>query len=45
MNPDTLFSGVRMLGAGVDVLGDLLVRDGADRGFRARRSAGPTARS
>ncbi len=28
MNPDTLFSRVRILGAGVDVLGDLLVRDG-----------------
>src|SRR5690349_6754075 len=28
MNPDTLFSGVRILGAGVDLVGDLLVRDG-----------------
>lgn len=28
MNPDTLFSRVRILGAGVDILGDLLVRDG-----------------
>jgi dihydroorotase len=28
MNPDTLFSGVRILGAGVEVVGDLLVRDG-----------------
>jgi dihydroorotase len=28
MNSDTLFSRVRILGAGVDVLGDLLVRDG-----------------
>jgi dihydroorotase len=28
MNPDTLFSRVRVLGAGVDVFGDLLVRDG-----------------
>ncbi len=28
MNHDTLFSGVRVLGAGVDVHGDLLVRDG-----------------
>ncbi len=28
MSPDTLFSRVRILGAGVDVLGDLLVRDG-----------------
>src|SRR3954463_4734691 len=27
MNPDTLFSGVRILGAGVDLVGDLLVRD------------------
>ncbi len=28
MSPDTLFSRVRILGAGVDVLGELLVRDG-----------------
>ena len=28
MNPDTLFSQVRILGAGVDILGDLLVCDG-----------------
>ena len=28
MNPDTLFRRVRILGAGVDLLGDLLVRDG-----------------
>ena len=28
MNPDTLFTGVRILGAGVDLTGDLLVRDG-----------------
>ena len=28
MNPDTLFCGTRILGSGVDVLGDLLVRDG-----------------
>jgi dihydroorotase len=28
MNPDTLFRGARVLGAGVDMLGDLLVRDG-----------------
>jgi dihydroorotase len=28
MNPDTLFSRVRILGSGVDVVGDLLVRDG-----------------
>jgi dihydroorotase len=33
MNPDTLFSGVRILGAGVDVLGDLLVRDGSIADF------------
>jgi dihydroorotase len=28
MNPDTLFSGVRIVGSGVDLVGDLLVRDG-----------------
>ncbi len=28
MNPDTLFTGVRILGAGIDLTGDLLVRDG-----------------
>jgi dihydroorotase len=28
MSPDTLFSRVRILGAGIDVTGDLLVRDG-----------------
>ena len=28
MNPDTLFSGVRIVGSGVDIRGDLLVRDG-----------------
>jgi dihydroorotase len=28
MNPDTLFAQVRILGTGVDVIGDLLVRDG-----------------
>lgn len=28
MNPDTLFSQVRILGAGLDLRGDLLVRDG-----------------
>jgi dihydroorotase len=28
MNPDTLFSGVRIIGAGVDERGDLLVRNG-----------------
>jgi dihydroorotase len=42
MNPDTLFSGVRVLGAGVDVLGDLLVRDGliADFGLSLGRPDG-----
>ncbi len=28
MNPDTLFRGPRIIGAGVDTIGDLLVRDG-----------------
>ena len=28
MNPDTLFTGVRILAAGIDLTGDLLVRDG-----------------
>ena len=28
MNPDTLFTSVRILGAGIDLTGDLLVRDG-----------------
>jgi dihydroorotase len=28
MTPDTLFTGLRILGAGIDVHGDLLVRDG-----------------
>ena len=28
MNPDTIFSRVRILATGVDILGDLLVRDG-----------------
>jgi dihydroorotase len=28
MNPDTLFSRVRIVGGGVDILGELLVRDG-----------------
>ncbi|MBS0644511.1 MAG: dihydroorotase [Proteobacteria bacterium] len=28
MNPDTLFTGARILGAGVDLVGDLLVLDG-----------------
>jgi dihydroorotase len=35
MNPDTLFSGVRILGAGVDITGDLLVRDGLIADFAA----------
>jgi dihydroorotase len=44
MNPDTLFSQVRILGAGVDVLGDLLVRDGqiADFGPSLGRPDGVT---
>jgi len=44
MNPDTLFSQVRILGAGVDVLGDLLVRDGliADFGPSLGRPDGAT---
>jgi dihydroorotase len=33
MNPDTLFSRVRILGAGVDMLGQLLVRDGMIQDF------------
>jgi dihydroorotase len=33
MSPDTLFSGVRILGAGVDLVGDLLVRDGLIEDF------------
>jgi dihydroorotase len=33
MSPDTFFSGVRILGTGVDVLGDLLVRDGLIQDF------------
>jgi dihydroorotase len=33
MHPDTLFTGVRVLGAGVDLLGDLLVRDGVIADF------------
>ena len=33
MSPDTFFSGVRILGNGVDVLGDLLVRDGLIQDF------------
>lgn len=44
MNPDTLFSGVRILGAGVDLVGDLLVRDGliADFGPALGRPDGAT---
>ncbi len=44
MNPDTLFSRVRIIGAGVDVLGDLLVRDGriADFGPSLGKSDGAT---
>ena len=44
MNPDTLFTGVRVLGAGVDVQGDLLVRDGliADFGGGLGRPDGAT---
>jgi dihydroorotase len=44
MNPDTLFSRVRILGGGVDVLGDLLVRDGliADFGPSLGRPDGAT---
>lgn len=33
MNRDTLFTGVRILGAGVDLQGDLLVRDGRIQDF------------
>ncbi len=33
MSPDTFFSGVRILGNGVDVLGDLLMRDGLIQDF------------
>ncbi|MGE0221811.1 MAG: dihydroorotase family protein [Acetobacteraceae bacterium] len=33
MTPDTLFSGVRILGEGVDLTGDLLVRDGVIADF------------
>jgi dihydroorotase len=42
MSPDTLFSGVRILGSGVDILGDLLVRDGliADFGLSLGRPDG-----
>jgi len=44
MNPDTLFSRVRILGAGIDVTGDLLVRDGliADFGPSLGRPDGAT---
>ncbi|MEA2789825.1 MAG: dihydroorotase [Acetobacteraceae bacterium] len=42
MNPDTLFSRVRILGSGIDVTGDLLVRDGiiADFGSSLGRPDG-----
>jgi dihydroorotase len=44
MSPDTFFSGVRILGNGVDVLGDLLVRDGLiqDFGLSLNRPDGVT---
>jgi dihydroorotase len=44
MNPDTLFRGVRILGDGVDVSGELLVRDGqiADFGPSLGRPDGAT---
>ena len=44
MNPDTLFRRVRILAAGVDLLGDLLVRDGliADFGPSLGRPDGAT---
>jgi dihydroorotase len=35
MSPDTLFSRVRIMGAGVDMLGDLLVHDGRIADFAA----------
>lgn len=35
MNPDTLFSRVRILATGVDITGDLLVRDGVIADFAA----------
>ncbi|WP_428486627.1 dihydroorotase [Rhodopila sp.] len=42
MNPDTLFTGARIIGAGVDLVGDLLVRDGriADFGLSLGRPDG-----
>ena len=39
MNPDTLFRGGRILGSGVDMLGDLLVRDGRIADFAASLAA------
>jgi dihydroorotase len=44
MHRDTLFSGVRIIGSGVDVAGDLLVRDGviADFGASLGRPDGAT---
>jgi dihydroorotase len=35
MNPDTLFRGVRIVGTGIDITGDLLVRDGLIADFGA----------
>ena len=56
MSPDTFFSGVRILGNGVDVLGDLLMRDGLIQDFGpslgrpdsvtpSRRTGGPLPRT
>jgi dihydroorotase len=44
MSPDTLFSGVRIVGSGVDLVGDLLVRSGliADFGASLGRPDGAT---
>lgn len=44
MNPDTLFSRVRILGSGVDMVGELLIRDGliADFGPSLGRPDGAT---
>ncbi|WP_428542003.1 dihydroorotase [Rhodopila sp.] len=39
MNPDTLFRGARIVGSGVDLLGDLLVRDGRIADFAASVAA------
>ena len=42
MSPDTLFAGVRIIGSGIDQVGDLLVRDGliADFGPSLSRTEG-----